>query len=79
LGLNREKNVYSRDANPFLSQSQAGEKFSKGVPKDNFRILFIIGLKTKGGLKEKFSIFSFEQIFKAGDMDSIVKLETWHP
>jgi len=32
---------------PTLFQIKAGEKFLKGVPKDNFRILFIISLKTK--------------------------------
>jgi hypothetical protein len=33
---------------PTLLQVKAGEKFLKGVPKDNFRKLFIFNLKTKG-------------------------------
>jgi hypothetical protein len=39
---------------PTLFRIKAGEKFLKGVPKDNFRILFIISLKTKEGTKENF-------------------------
>ncbi len=39
---------------PTLFGVKAGEKFSKGVPKDFFRKLFIISLKTKGGTKGKF-------------------------
>ena len=38
---------------PTLYGVKAGENFSKGVPKDNFRTFFIISLKTKGGTKGK--------------------------
>jgi hypothetical protein len=38
---------------PTLCVAKAGEKFLKGVPKDNFRKLFIMRLKTKGGTKGK--------------------------
>jgi hypothetical protein len=55
-----------------LFRVKAGEKSFKGIPKDNFRILFIISLKTKGRLKEKFSISSFDLIFKAGDLASLL-------
>jgi hypothetical protein len=45
---------------PTLYRVKAGENFLKAVLKDNFRILFITSLKTKGGTKGK--IFSFDLI-----------------
>jgi len=47
---------------PTLFSVKDGQKFVKGVQKDNFFKLIIMGIKTKGGQKEKFSIFSFEPI-----------------
>jgi hypothetical protein len=41
---------------PTLHEVKAGEKFLKGLPKDNFRKLFIFSLKSKGEVKGKFLI-----------------------
>jgi hypothetical protein len=37
-----------------LYRVKAGENFLKGLPNDNFRMLFIINLKAKGEPKEIF-------------------------
>jgi hypothetical protein len=47
---------------PTLYRIKAGEKFSKGVPKDIFRKFSIISLKPKGGPNGKFSTSSFDLI-----------------
>jgi hypothetical protein len=56
---------YSRLGIPTLYEVKAGDKFLKGVLKDNFWILFIRNLKTKGGTKGK--IFKLSHDLKAGD------------
>jgi hypothetical protein len=53
---------------PTLYQVKAGENFLKGVPKDNFRKLFLIRLKIKSGPEEIFFFSSF---------DLNKRLETW--